>query len=69
MKINRDNVKWAARLFSILLVVVVADGLVGGFMRRPLPWVVIIPALLPLLISVFVILPMIREKMTTRRGG
>ena len=69
MKINRENVKWAARLFSILLVVVVADALVATFMRRPLPWVVIIPALLPLLVSVFVILPMIREKMTTRRGG
>jgi hypothetical protein len=69
MKVNRENVKWAARFFSILLLVAVADALVAAFMRQPLPWVAIIPALLPLLVSVFVILPMIREKMTTRRGG
>lgn len=69
MKINRDNVKWAARMASILLVVAVAEALVGMFARKPLPWVAIIPALLPLLVSVFVILPMIRKKMTTRRRG
>ena len=69
MKINRENLKWAVRLFSILLLVVIADALVAMFLRRPFPWTVIIPALLPLLVSVFVILPMIREKMTTRRGG
>jgi cytochrome c oxidase subunit IV len=69
MKISRENVKWAARLFSILLLVAVADALVAMFMHRPFPWTVIIPGLLPLLVSVFVILPMIREKMTTRRRG
>jgi hypothetical protein len=62
MKINRDNVKWAVRFFSILLLVVMADALVAMFLRRPLPWVAIIPALLPLLVSVFVILPMIRAE-------
>ncbi len=62
MKINRDNVKWAARMASILLVVAVADGLVGGFMRRPFPWVAIIPGFMPLLVCVFVIIPMIRAE-------
>jgi hypothetical protein len=62
MKINRENVKWAARMMSILLLVAVADALVALFVRRPLPWVVIIPAALPLLSAVFVIRPMIRAE-------
>jgi hypothetical protein len=62
MKINRDNVKWAGRFMSILLLVAVAEGLVGGFMRRPFPWVAIIPGFMPVLVAVFVIIPMIRAE-------
>jgi hypothetical protein len=62
MNINRENVKWAARFISILLLVAIADALVALFMRRPLPWTVILPASIPLLVSVFVILPMMRAE-------
>jgi hypothetical protein len=58
MKINPENVKCAARLMSIVVIVAVADALVVIFMRRPFPWTVIIPAFTPVLIASFVILPM-----------
>jgi hypothetical protein len=58
VNINRDNVKWAARLMSIIVLVAVAEVLVVTFMPRPFPWVAIIPASTPLLIALFLILPM-----------
>ena len=58
MKINRDNLKWAARLMAIIVLVAVADGLVVTLMRRPFPWTVLIPGSAPILIAFFVILPM-----------
>jgi hypothetical protein len=60
MKINRENVKWFARLISIVLLVATVDALVAMFMRRPFPLTVIIPAFTPLLVALFVILPMNR---------
>jgi len=62
MKINRDNVKWAVRLMSIILLVAIADALVVVFMRRPFPLTVIIPASTPVLIALFIILPMARAE-------
>ena len=62
MKINRENVKWAARIMSILIVVAMADGLVATFVRRPFPWLAIIPGSIPLLVTVFVIRPMYRAE-------
>lgn len=62
MKINRENVKWVARMMSILIVVAVADALVAMFARRPLPWVAVIPAIIPLLFAVFVVIPMTRTE-------
>jgi hypothetical protein len=62
MRINRENVKWATRLMSIVLLVAVADALVAMFMRQPFPWTVIIPAFTPLLVAVFVIIPMNRAE-------
>lgn len=58
MQINRDNVKWATRLMSIVLLVAVADALVVAFMRRPFPLTAIIPCSIPILVAVFVIIPM-----------
>ena len=46
----------------ILLLVVVADGLLVQFVRRPFPWVVLIPALLLWLTCVFAILPLTRAE-------
>jgi hypothetical protein len=62
MKINRDNLKWCARLILIVFLVAVADTLVVIFMRRPFPFTVIIPCLMPILIAVFVIIPMNRVR-------
>jgi hypothetical protein len=62
MKIIRGNLKWAARFAAILLAAFLADTLVVLFARRPLPWVAIIPGFIPVLVSVFVIIPMIRAE-------
>lgn len=62
MKINRDNLKWCVRFISIVLLVAIADALVVIFMRRPFPFTVIIPCLTPILVAVFVIIPMNRAQ-------
>jgi hypothetical protein len=62
LKINRDNLKWAAKMALILLLAAVADGLVVEFVRKPIPWVEAISGSLPLLTAVFVILPMMRNE-------
>ena len=59
MQVNRQNLNWAVRMISIILVVVVADVLVAMFSHRPLPWVAVIPVLIPLLATAFVLVPMI----------
>jgi len=46
----------------ILLLVVVADSLVVLFVRKPLPWMVMISALIPLLTCILVILPLTRDE-------
>jgi hypothetical protein len=60
MTINRDNLKWAARLMAIMLVAGVADTLAVAFLRHPFPWTVLIPCSIPVLTAVFVILPLTR---------
>jgi hypothetical protein len=60
MKINRDNLKYAARMIAIILVAGVADVLAVEFLRRPFPWTAIIPALVPLFTVVFVVMPITR---------
>jgi len=62
MKNNRDNLKWCARLISIVFLAAGADVLVVIFMRRPFPFTVIIPCLIPILVAVFVIIPMSRAQ-------
>lgn len=48
------------RLAGILFAVGLVDCLYVLFAKRPLPWAGIIPAAIPLLAAVFVIIPMIR---------
>src|SRR5277367_246913 len=47
MRINRQKLKWAVRMTLILLLVGVAEILVVLFVSKPLPWVAMIPALIP----------------------
>jgi hypothetical protein len=65
MQINRQNLKWAVRMMLILLLVGVAEILVVLFVPRPLPWVALIPVIIPLLTAVLVILPMTRAEKPT----
>ena len=58
MRINRENLKWCGRMMLILLLVGVAEILVVLFVPKPLPWVALIPALIPLLTTFLIILPM-----------
>ena len=62
LRINRQNLKWLVRMTLILLLVGAAEILVVLFVRRPLRWVVLIPALIPLLTSFLVILPMVKAE-------
>jgi len=64
-QINRQNVKWAGRMAAILVLVVAAEVPIVLFTRKPLPWVAVIPALIPILTAVFVIIPM----MTTEKSA
>jgi hypothetical protein len=43
---------------AILLFVTGLDGVVVMFAARPMPWAAVIPALIPLLTALFVIIPM-----------
>jgi|HubBroStandDraft_1064217.scaffolds.fasta_scaffold00291_27 uncharacterized membrane protein len=62
MRINRENLKWAGRMMLILLLVGVAEILVVMFVPKPLPWVALIPVLIPLLTTFLIILPMARAE-------
>jgi len=62
MRINRQNLKWLVRMMLILLLVAVTEILVVLFVPRPLPWVALIPVLIPLLTTFLIILPMARAE-------
>ncbi len=62
MQVNRQNLKWAVRMGLIILLVAAADSLVVLFVRKPFPWTVLIPVLLPVLMCIFVILPITRAE-------
>ena len=49
------------RLAAIIVIVAVVDGVFVLFAPRPMPWAAIIPAAVPLLVSIFV-LPLIKQK-------
>jgi hypothetical protein len=59
---NRQNLKYAVRAGLILVLVAVADGLVVMFTRKPFPWDVLIPSALPVLMLIFVILPITKAE-------
>lgn len=66
MQINRENLKWCMRMMSILLLVGLAEILVVLFVPKPLPWVALIPALIPLLTAFLIILPLAKGEKPTR---
>jgi hypothetical protein len=62
MQINRQNLKWLGRMMLILLLVGAAEILVVLFVPRPLPWVALIPVLIPLLTTFLIIPPMAKAE-------
>jgi hypothetical protein len=66
MELKRQNLKWASRFVLIALLIGAADALVIMFARRPFPWVVVIPALTPLLVVAFIIAPLGRAEKAKR---
>ncbi len=66
MQINRQNLKWMGRMMLILLLVGVAEVLVVLLVPKPLPWVVLIPALIPLLTTFLITLPLTRGEKPSR---
>jgi len=62
MQINRDNLKWSGRMMLILLLVGAAEILVVLFVPKPLPWVAVIPVLIPVLTSLLIIFPMAKAE-------
>jgi hypothetical protein len=61
MQINRDNLKWAGILAALLLLVGCAYGLSALPTDRLFAWY-LIPALLPALICIFVVIPLVRAE-------
>jgi hypothetical protein len=55
-----SNLSFFLRFVAILLGVSIADGLYVWFAAKPLPGAAVISALVPLLVSVFIIIPMQR---------
>jgi hypothetical protein len=52
-------------MMMILLLVVGGEILVVLFLPRPLPWVALIPVLIPVLTTFLIILPMVRTEKPT----
>ena len=58
MKLHPD-MKWVWRMAAIFVVVTMIDALMVLFVAHPLPWAAIIPATIPLLTVIFVVIPFI----------
>jgi len=67
MKLHPD-MKWVWRMAAIIVVVTLIDALVVLFAARPLPWAVVIPATIPLLTAIFVIIPFINASKAADRA-
>jgi hypothetical protein len=52
---------WFIRASTVLVVTCLLDAAVGWLAAKPLPWVVLIPATLPLSMFIFVALPMMKR--------
>ncbi len=57
---SKPEMQPVRRFAAILLSVGVVDCVFVWFAKKPLPWAGIIPAFIPLLVVVFVIIPMMR---------
>ena len=57
----RVHKSWLIPAVQVLLVTVVVDGVVVGFVQRPLLWATLIPGSLPLSMWFFVALPILRK--------
>jgi hypothetical protein len=52
---------WLIRASTVLVVTCLLDAAVGWLAAKPFPWVVLIPATLPLSMFIFVAVPMLRR--------
>jgi hypothetical protein len=55
---NKPNPRPALRFIMVVVAVCIVDCSVVLFLKKPLPWAVIVPATIPMWVVVFVILPM-----------
>jgi hypothetical protein len=53
---------WFIRTALILAPTGLAEAAVGGLAAKPFPWVVLIPSALPLLMIVFVAVPLLKQE-------
>jgi hypothetical protein len=66
-QLNRQNLNYLGRMALIIVLAAVAEGLVVEFVSKPFPFTAMIPCLIPILISVFVIIPLTQsQKMLLR---
>jgi len=52
---------WVTRTALLLVVTSLIDAVVGGLAAKPFPWVVLIPATLPLSLMFFVAIPLLKK--------
>jgi len=60
---------WFLRAAAVLVITCLLDAAVGGFAANPFPWVVLIPATLPLSMTFFVSLPLLRKEQQDGGAG
>ena len=53
---------WVTRAALVLVVTCLIDAAVGGLAAKPFPWVVLIPATLPLSMIFFVAIPLLMKE-------
>jgi hypothetical protein len=61
-ELNPQNVRYFVRMMLLIVSVCLLDCAVALFVKKPFPWVAMIPGLVPILIVPLVIMPILREQ-------
>jgi peptidoglycan/LPS O-acetylase OafA/YrhL len=56
---------WFTRAALVLLVTVLIEAAVGGFVAKPFPWIALVAGSLPFTLFVFVALPLVKKEERT----